>query len=127
MSCSQIAGFISSFAVFPLRFDHSMDFRISLAHLVVSLIEPPFFSNTSGDLDCNTPVPTTMVVFLEIAQPVIQRLCRIILISAVNSWEAILGSPGPLKLIFSVDAVSSFTYLARYKLRQSRTISLLNL
>ena len=37
-----------------------------------------------------------------------------------------LGRPEPLKVIFTVPAVSSFTYLAGYKLRQSPTVSLLN-
>ena len=37
-----------------------------------------------------------MAVFLEIAQPAIWRLWRIILISAINSWETVLGHPGPL-------------------------------
>ena len=39
-----------------------MKFEMPRANLVVSLIEPPCFSNTSGDLDHSTPVPTKMAV-----------------------------------------------------------------
>ena len=118
--------YISRFAVVPLCFDHSMDFKIPQAHLVVSLTEPPFFSNTLGDLDYNTPVCTAMAVFLVIALPATRILCRIILLLKsipgtpyLDVWEC-LGC-----LIFSVDLVSLFTYLARCKLRQARTASLL--
>ena len=56
------------------------------------------------------------------------RLCKIILISAANFLVTILRRPGPLKMIFSVDAASSFMYLVVwYKLCQSGTFSLLNL
>ena len=101
-----------SFSVVPLRFHHSMNVKIPWTHLVVRLIERPFFSNFSGDLDCKTPAPTAMAVFLEIAQPAIRRLCRIVFISAVNSWDIILAGPGPLKVILLVVVVSWFAYLA---------------
>ena len=76
VSSSKSTEFIPRFAIVLLCFDHSLDFKIPQDHLVVSLIELPFFSNTLGDLECNTPVPTAMTVFLEIAQSAIPRLCQ---------------------------------------------------
>ena len=111
VSSSQSVGFFSRFAVVSLHFDYLMHFKIPRTHLSVSLIEPQLFSNTLGDLDWNAPFPTAMALFLKIAQPAYRKICRIILLFAVNSWETILRHSGPLNVIFSVDVVSSFSYL----------------
>ena len=103
--------YISRFAVVPLCFDHSMDFKIPQAHLVVSLIEPPFFSNTLGDLDCNTPVCTAMAVFLVIAQPAVRILCRIILLFEVNSWYTILRCLGMSRMSDFLSRSCFFVYV----------------